>query len=114
MKVLRCETVLYNSLTRWLQLGIKAGGAERTFPCPKAGIFTETAGRGTKPENTLQIRDFVGLWMVRSFLFAVTVGLVIGAVDVYRIVPVIGKGPAFRCGRTSDRHFPSLLWAAKT
>ena len=64
----------------------------------KAGIVTEIAVRGMSPERALQIRDAVNLWLVRSFPLAVTFGLVIAAVDVYRIVRIAGKDRRFAPG----------------
>jgi hypothetical protein len=57
----------------------------------KVGILTEIAVRGMSPEKALQIRDVVNLWMLRSFPIAVIVGVVIAAVNIYRIIRVTGN-----------------------
>lgn len=63
----------------------------------KANIVAEISVRNVSPEKTAQIANAINFWMGRSFPIIVAVGIIIAAIDVYRIFHVKRGVPTSLC-----------------
>jgi hypothetical protein len=57
----------------------------------KAGMVAEISIRNVSPEKTMQIVNAINLWMSRSVPVIASIGVIIAAMDVYRIIRVSNR-----------------------